>query len=111
MRTVKCGEAVASFGDLGNDFYVIEPEAQILFMAQGLRNGMADGVASHGESLRQGTIEVIISTGQTQAQQGQRGQGKSAAAAAATFSMADRIRRCAIQLIGSLLTFCSIGLP
>ncbi|CAE7237812.1 for [Symbiodinium natans] len=65
MRTVKCGEAVASFGDLGNDFYVIE----------------------------QGTIEVIISTGQTQAQQGQRGQGKSAAAAAATFSMADRIRR------------------
>ncbi|CAE7524039.1 egl-4 [Symbiodinium pilosum] len=64
MRTLKAGEAAATFGDLGHEFFVIE----------------------------EGSIEVIISTG-VLASQKQQGQGKSAAAAAATFSMADRIRR------------------
>jgi len=65
IRTLKCGDTAAKFGDLGHEFYVIE----------------------------QGSIEVIINTGALNQGQGQRGQSKSAAAAAATFSMADRIRR------------------
>ena len=84
MRTLKCGDAAASFGDLGHEFFVIERGAQ--------RVNRASRSKTLTAGLREGSIEVVISTGALKSQ-GQQGQGKSAAAAAATFSMADRIRR------------------
>lgn len=61
IRKVKAGSAAAKFGDLGDEFFVIET----------------------------GSIEVVITTEKMTAQK----SGTSAAAAAAAFSMAGRIRR------------------